>query len=212
MHFKAVEHMRAGNPDKEEYFRQKDSERMANVLFTMTPLLNADKENVEFRFITRAMDNKAKNSKGFTVRDLFKTYDRYFEDLKKLYLEDYLSDQKLIKNSGEITKNLNKYEKTLRADISPVVSITHKLKDIYDENHEAVKETKYNKKQNPEKIDLSTYVSIVDANGKVYLTNYYETYETDIQLNFKNKDKKTAPIAPSLCDKNFTSDLIKNKK
>ncbi len=212
MHFRAVEHMRAGNPDKEEYFRKKDSERMANVLFTMTPLLNADKENVEFRFITRAMDNKAKNSKGLTVRDLFKTYDRYFADLKKLYLDDYSSEQKYIKNLGETNKNLNKYEKTLRADISPVVSVTNKLKDIYDENHNAVKETKSYQKQNPEEIDLSMYVSVIDANGKVYLTNYYETYETDIQLNFKNKDKTTAPLAPTLCDKKFTSDLIKTKR
>ena len=108
MNFRAVEHMRAGNKEKEEYFRQKDSERMANVLFTMTPLLNANKENVAFRFITRAMDNNVKNSKGYTVKDLFKTYDRHFAELKKLYENDYLTEQKVIKNKLDINKYIDK--------------------------------------------------------------------------------------------------------
>ena len=210
MNFRAIEHMRAGNKDKEEYFRQKDAERMANVLFTMTPLLNANKENVELRFITRAMDNKSENSKGYTIRDLLKNYDRYFKELEKLYLNDFLTEQKIIKNLGETTRNINNYEKELRDDISPYVTVTNKLKDLYNEDHEAVKDTKRYQQQDPKKVDLHSYVSIIDANGKVYLTNYYETYETDIQLNFKNKDKRTAPIAPNLCEKPFTSDLIKS--
>lgn len=121
-----------------------------------------------------------------------------------------MTEQKIIKNLGETTRNINNYEKELRDDISPYVTVTNKLKDLYNEDHEAVKDTKRYQQQDPKKVDLHSYVSIVDANGKVYLTNYYETYETDIQLNFKNKDKKTAPIAPNLCEKPFTSDLIKN--
>ena len=78
MHFRAVEHMRTGNKEKEEYFRKKDSERMANVLFTMTPLLNANKENINVCFIPRAMKNDSKNSKGFAQRDLKKTFQRHF--------------------------------------------------------------------------------------------------------------------------------------
>lgn len=40
--------------------------------------------------------------------------------------------------------------------------------------------------------------SLIDLNGKFYLTNYNETFPTNIQLNYANKDKTTAPINPDL--------------
>ena len=40
--------------------------------------------------------------------------------------------------------------------------------------------------------------ALIDLNGKVYITNYQETYPTNVQLNYINKDKNTAPINPAL--------------
>ena len=43
------------------------------------------------------------------------------------------------------------------------------------------------------------------------MTNYIESYPTDIVLNYKNKGKPTAHMAPNLRrDKVITKDLIKN--
>ena len=41
---------------------------------------------------------------------------------------------------------------------------------------------------------------LIDLNGKFYITNYLETFPTNIQLNYTNKDKLTAPINPNLHD------------
>ena len=40
--------------------------------------------------------------------------------------------------------------------------------------------------------------ALIDLNGKVYITNYQEIYPTNIQLNYINKNKDTAPIKPVL--------------
>ena len=40
--------------------------------------------------------------------------------------------------------------------------------------------------------------ALTDLNGKAYITNYQETYPTNIQLNYINKNKDTAPIKPVL--------------
>ena len=80
---------------------------------------------------------------------------------------------------------------------------------LYDENDKNRIYSESKNIQNPQEINQIEYATIIDINGDVYLTNFYETYKTDIQLNFKNKDKDTAKIKPNLCDKIFTSNLIK---
>lgn len=211
MHYRAVEHMKAGNKEKEEYFRQKDSERMANVLFTLTPLLKKQNSNIELSFLARAMSNKAQNSKGLSEKDLKKTFDRHFEELKKLYKKDFETNQKIIKNKKEIQRNIYEYKKEFD-NIGTTPTVTNKLKDLYTNEDIARVISNAHILQNPEMTtkaeDSDYYRTIIDANGKVYLSNFYETYETDIQLNFKNKNKKTAPIAPNLCHKQFKSHLI----
>jgi len=209
MRYRAIEHMKTGNKEKENFFRKKESERMANVLFTLTPLLNDSKDNTNLCFITRAMSNGSKNSKGFSVSDLKQTFASHFEELKKLYIKDYETEQKIIKNKHEINKNINEYKKLLIKNITTSPSVTNKLKDLYDENDKNRIYSESKNIQNPKEINQIEYATVIDINGDVYLTNFYETYKTDIQLNFKNKDKDTANIKPNLCDKIFTSNLIK---
>lgn len=211
LHFRAVEHMRTGNKEKEEYFRKKDSERMANVLFTMTPLLNANKENIKVCFIARAMKNDSKNSKGFAQRDLKKTFQRHFEELEKLYIKDFETEQKIIKDKKDIKRNIYKYQSLLKT-ITTTPAVTNKLVDLYADDDIAKIKSLSLRVNDPEKIfkskDKYNYVTIIDANGKVYLSNIDETYNTDIQLNLKNKNKKTVKIMPNICNKAFTSNLI----
>lgn len=211
MHYRAVEHMKNGNKEKEEYFRQKDSERMANVLFTLTPLLKKQHSNIELSILARAMSNKSNNSKGLSEKDLKKTFDRHFEELKKLYKKDFETNQKVIKNKKEIQRNIYEYKKEFD-NIGTTPAVTNKLKDLYTIEDRARAISDAHVLQDPEMItkkeDSDYYRTIIDANGKVYLSNFYETYETDMQLNFKNKNQKTATIAPNLCYKQFKSHLI----
>ena len=157
------------------------------------------------------MSNKSNNSKGLSEKDLKKTFDRHFEELKKLYKKDFETNQKVIKNKKEIQRNIYEYQKEFD-NIGTTPAITKNLKDLYTNDDRARLISDAHILQNPEMItkaeDSDYYRTIIDANGKVYLSNFYETYETDMQLNFKNKNKKTAPIAPNLCNKQFKSHLI----
>ncbi len=54
-------------------------------------------------------------------------------------------------------------------------------------------------------------VGIVDSNGDYYITTYYTTFPTELKLNFKNKNKQTPPIRPSLQeDLVISRDVINN--
>ena len=79
------------------------------------------------------------------------------------------------------------------------MGINGRLADIVtDKKIVAYKATKERTYANPHKAVKAFTDGLIDINGKLYVMNWYETYPTDIQLNYKNKDKITAPIHPSL--------------
>lgn len=207
MYFKTVENMRKGNKEKEEFLREKNAKRVANILFTVTPLLNL--ENNTLGFITRAMADGTKNSQGFSKKDLINTYNQYFlKELKNMYEKDFQTEQKVIKNKEDIKNNLTKIKSLMFKNITTTPSVTKKLKELYSPNNFNVKRTQSFLSRSAKDTIQSGIATIIDANGDVYLTNFFKTFKTDIKLNFKNKDKKTAPIEPNLSDEHITKSLI----
>ena len=207
MYFKSVNAMWDGDKEKELFFRKKDAQRMANVLFTVSPIARTGKLDV----ISRALAPETKNVKGLTSDDMLETYDRYyFRALKKLYTEDLNSEKKIIKKPNDIKFLTQKYRKII-SDVSTNPTVTNKLKNLLTEKDYATKSTKSFLFNDPQKA-INDYVlfTIIDANGDVYCTNFRETYKTDLKLNFKNKDKKTAPIKPTLNANPITKEFIKN--
>lgn len=203
-HFRAVEHMWNGNKEKEEEFREKDAKRMANVLFTVSPLQMAQEK---IFFNARAISNRSKGGEGLKERDLKKTYDRYFEKLEKLYQQDFENEQKVVWDKSNIPIFIKNYKKLLEK-VSTNPTITGKLKGIYSKNSPAAKNTQRQIYNNPLAAMNKSFQTLIDANGDIYMTNFYETYKVDLKLNFKNADKKTQSIAPNLSDKIVTRELI----
>ena len=78
---------------------------------------------------------------------------------------------------------------------------------MFDEDYKKTLARTY---KDPQKAAKTFYEGIIDINGKLYITNWYENYLTDIQLNYKNKDKKTAEISPALNKQIVTTDMIKD--
>lgn len=207
MHYRAVEHMKSGNKAKEEFFREKDAQRMANALFTLTPLL---KEKNKIQFIARAMNNDSFNSEGLSKKDLIKTYKRYRAKLSELYESDLNKEQKIIKNRNQIQQYLKAYDKLLDI-MTETPSVTKKLKDIYEPNDPAFEYTRERIFDNPkEAIEEYDFGTIIDANGDIYMTNFYETYKVDLNLNFanSNRNKKTQNLSPNLSQKRVSRALI----
>lgn len=207
MYFKTIENMRKGNKAKEEFFREKNAQRVANMLFTLTPLLKLN--NNILGFVTRAIADGTKNSFGFSEKDLINTYNQYFlKELKNLYEKDFQTEQKVIKKKEDIKNNIRQFRKIMFDTITTTPSVTKKLKDIYLSDNSNVLHTQAMLDLSAKETLDGSAAAIIDANGDVYLTNFYQTFKTDIKLNFKNKDKKTAPIEPNLSNEHITKDLI----
>ena len=96
-------------------------------------------------------------------------------------------------------------------EINTNLGYSGRLKKLVQENKKSkiTKLAKENEFNNPLKAAHSFKEGLIDINGKFYLTNWYETYPTDIELNYKNKGKKTAPISPSLRSEKITKEMLK---
>ena len=209
MYFKAVEAQKEGNKEKEKFFRKKDAQRMTNTLFTLTPLISTGKVCL----LPRAMDPNTINAQGYSSEDLKQTYKNvYFKMLKSLYKDDLNTNKKVIKSEEDIKNNLKFLKTQLQEEMDSNLTIINKLKKIYKKNSYEAKKTKKMILKDPKLfLEESSLDTIIDANGDIYITNFTETYKTDLKLNFKNKNKKTNSIAPNLCKKTITKKMIENK-
>ncbi len=214
-HTKEVELENLKETKRAEKFRDLYTTRMANVLFTFTPLIKTGK----LTFIARASANSSKGTEGFQEQDLRKLYDEIFEKLRVLYKNDYNGEKRYIKEEFQIDRLINSCKFNL-SHISTTPSMTPRLEKIYSPQDDM----KYSKQTRMQDIidiknaksiqDIiyrkdghSKYYGILDANGRYYLTDFYLTIPTELNLNFENKDKLTAPIEPYL-----QKDLIITKR
>lgn len=203
---KSVQQHLENNKEKEQKFREIYKNRMANVIFTLSPLIEKD----NLHFIARALPNKLENVNGYKEDDLKKLYSEIIQKVKLLYEQDLESgNKKVIKTKEQI----NKYLQTLKSDFRDIdtdLSVTKRLSSIVtDSKTELCKNARRHYFNNPKFAAKIFKYGILDINGKFYTTNFYETYKTDIQLNYINKNKKTAPIAPELRKKQITQEMYK---
>ena len=180
---------------------------MANVIFTLSPLIEKD----NLHFIARSLPNELENINGYKEDDLKFLYSEIFKKVELLYEQDLESGNKKVIQTKE---QINKYLQKLKEEfdyINPDISINKRLSRIVtDPKAEINKETRRNQFNNPNLIAKHFFkFGILDLNGKFYITNYYETYKTDIQLDYINKNKKTAQIAPELRKKQITQEMYK---
>lgn len=207
LNYRALQHLKNGDYEKYDKFRDIYTTRMANVLFTFTPLIEKEQVNL----LARALPNETRHAKGYREDDLLKLYSEVFIKLLKLYKQDYESGaHKVIKDEEQINKNLDYLNKKLKK-VDKSMGINGRLADIVtDKKIDAYKATKERTYANPHKAVKAFTDGLIDLNGKLYVMNWYETYPTDIQLNYKNKDKITAPIHPSLNEQKITSDMLED--
>ena len=216
LHVKEVELENLKEIERAKNFRDLYTTRMANVLFTFTPLIKKGK----LTFIHRASANDSKGTEGFQERDLRKLDDEIFEKLKVMYQNDYNGERKYIKGEFQIDRLINSCRIYLSyIDTRPLM--TPSLEKIYSPQDNTYKYSQQRKRQDIEDIKkakniqdilygkdgYSKYSGILDANGRYYLTDFYLTIPTELNLNFENKDKLTAPIEPYL-----QNDLVITKR
>lgn len=221
MYAKSLELKQNRKPELAEKLYDLYTTRMANVLFTLTPL----QKNPNFEFIARSAANDSKVPKGFKEKDLRILYMDILEKVNNLYKKDMKSAQKVVKNEDEAFEYFSNYYERL-SDISPTIGMSVRAEKFVDKNDRIAKVGERRKQQNIKDIqslkrikDLRKinkdmerhFYGIIDANGDYYLTTFHTSFPTEIKFNFENKGKTTAPIAPYLQkDTPITRNVINN--
>ncbi len=202
---KSVEFAANGDKANSKKFREIYVDRMANVLYTMSPLLpkkNSCKEP-QLRFIARVLPNNLYTS-GYMYNDLLKLFKDIINKLKNLYDNDIRStNPKIVKNIWQKNKYLELCSELFKTDNNVSLSNTklvNKLKEKDEFNNYWRKVINIHLKDDPDNAKHFRF-GFIDLDGRFYMTNYYETYPTNIVLNYKNKGLPTAKMGSNLVDK-----------
>lgn len=201
---RSVQERRAGNIEKAEKFQNLYVERMANVFFTFTPLLKRGSLNILYR--AAMYDSDIPVFDGFRIEDLNEITKKILIKLKKMYEEDFNGEQKYITNKKQIKDCIFKIQDIIRKKAADFALTGRSVKTFgknnsYYENAEdkiALLNKEITGCKTPQELLYADTSGIVDANGDYYITTFFSTYPTELKLNFENKNKKTAPISPSL--------------
>lgn len=194
--------------------------RMANVLYTFTPLL--DEKN--FSIISRPVKNDEKNMQNFTEKDYEKIKEHILERLYFRYLTDLKTDRKLVSSKEQILVFISKYG-SLMDKIDTKLIPSGRFKELYLERNPEITPEEFDKKykyvgefndcyetlkQTKNLKDLKIrYLKIIDANGKLYLYDTLRFIATDIKLNITTQNNTTPPLSPDVVkDFKVTKDII----
>lgn len=209
---KSIELAENGNVEKSKKLREIYIDRIANAIFTFSPLLEKrDKYNRPMLDAIVRTLNVYSDPIAYSGSAFRETNYRIFENVCQLYEQDLESScPKVIKNKRQLIINLDTVHKFLR-DIDYGTYITNerllsKIKDANSVEYGVTRGKMYNSVHAGKLFDSG----ILDINGDFYMFNFIETYPTDIVLNYSNKGKLTAPIEPNLRDGVITKRMIEN--
>lgn len=187
-------------------FRNLYTDRMSQVFFDLTPIAQTKK----FHIYALANSDSTKCKDGFKKQDLQILYKEIRTKLEQKYKDDLKSPSpRFVFCEEDIKKYLDKYDKKTQL-IFESIQATGRMKDLLDPDDITVKITENYRQKN---LDLENILSnkkyefIINPNGKVYYTNEKDSFLTDIQFNFENKNKETDSVGP-----NFHKDFVVTKE
>lgn len=190
---KANDFLAKGDFEGYERLRNQYIKNVANAMYTMTPLLDSRIYQV---FLKCVEDNENSEFDPYKIETLEELIQETLCALRERYAQDLSNGgSEFVHKKSDIEtlidKHINCFSPILTG-ISP--NFENKLfSKIENSDYFYIKDeenTDFN-----DAIDI-THGVLIDINGKVYLSNDNEVFETDLQLNFKNKDKESKQIYP----------------
>jgi hypothetical protein len=203
LHTKQVLLERTGDVKRAEKFKELYVDRMANALFTFTPMLSREETGV----IQRVASSDEKVFDGFRYEDMEELKKSIVDRVREYYEIDAECDQKYAKGRLGIDMNMKNIERLMNFEVKRGVTLAERGQDVFGKTNRHAMNTgnaAYNDRirvQNSKSAKdflKGHYNGILDANGKYYLTTWASTFPTEIKLNFESSDKFTAPIRPYL--------------
>ena len=210
LNVKSQEFIQSGDLENAAKYKEFYTERMANAIFTFTPLLMKNKLD----FIVRSM-GRSTEVPGFGKENLRELLNDIFKNVEEKYIKDYNSNRKYIKNEIQMEELLERMKaKCLRfASIKPFgrARILFNKRPGLSGNVYYPNEIPANILEfiNYQKKEHNNIKKILDVNGKIYITDFEFTLPTEIQLNFENKAKHVPPLGNLVDDFTITKKMIK---
>lgn len=217
-----------GKTESAKRIYEKHIEKMANTLFTCIPL----RDFSTFGTIKRAFGWNVPNMEGYYFTDELDILRDIFKRFSSMCKEDFKTNQKYIKSKVELDDVLWNFADRLeqKGDVIPLNDLnidtniigSPKLEKFVRERNPQMKDFQFfelfkNALRSDERFDrikqfkkyrsaYLNYLKMIDANGKVYLTDSYKVIPTDLQLNFINRNKQTQPFST------LTGDFVLTEK
>lgn len=191
---KANQYLQKGDTENYERLLNIYAKNIANALYTFTPLVGKE----FYGIMTKSVDNKESetfdNYKPIVLMDIIA---KTFVHLKALYQNDLDNkNYKFVKNEDDMHELCYKQMQMIN-DIDTKLTPSAK-NNIFSE----IGKDKINYLKDSPNLTYKDILEnlngniLIDVNGQVYLSNDAELFKTDIQLNFKNKDKQTKALYP----------------
>ena len=188
-----------GDIEKSEKLRDLYTSRMANAIYTFTPVIKNDK----FSLLKTAI-RKGEIFENFNQNSLDELFEEIITKVRRMYKKDLEKEQKYISSQKEIESNIKMLRNKYYQSPPRIITYTGKTKknfgvdsnlipDYFQGTTNNIEEYKYY-----DSIGEYRYyhVGIVDSNGDYYLTDYDKIIPTELKLNLSNKNKSTANIEP----------------
>ena len=207
----SVKALKAKDFEKANMLRNKFTDRIANALFTFTPLF----EHKDFGVIIRSFE-KAKHFGGMDMLNLLA---EVLTKLQRLYETDLSHSQKYIKIPEDIKKYMDlAIEKTGHIYIHDLNAAGRmkqfmrdfKIKEKIPEYDKSVDGIYYYMQRDGRHHKIIGH-RFVDTDGRVYFMNYAMFFPTEIRLNLKNQ-APTPPLANLKEECLLTKEIINRKE
>lgn len=183
---KSLEYAKDGDFISSERLKQVYINRMANALFTFSPLFNSGDASI----ILRCFDDSVKGDQYFGVRhkDFAPVLDSIYKKFSELMLADLHGEQKNIKTkkdmifANSIVQSDLMFCDTDLAYSGKILNYVGKDLKVQNSVHDIAA---MSQSELSDYIDKKTY-SVIDLNGKIYRANSYHSFDTGVQLNYKD--------------------------
>lgn len=192
-------------------------DRMANAFLTFSSIVDKpnfgviaraveyDTEYIDEKALERILKDVEKSFKCKCIDD-FNGQKKYIKTKEKLVdsIQNVVLDYKIIDTDLLLGKRLSQTMENF-----PVKNSKYNIYLPYLENLN-IAESDYDVLKSAQRVKSVPrfYGKIIDVTGKVYLTDNYRVIPTDIQLNFKNKNKKADIFHTLVDDFVFTKNKI----
>ena len=186
-----VKALRTNDFDKYVRLRGKFTDRIANAIYTFTPLMKQD----NFNILVRCFGLQSEHATHFNFEAMLGLTQEVLKKVEGLYKKDLEGCQKYVKSQADIDtyiKLIRKKTERISTGLNSSGRMkqfieTFKIKDSTLQNHTETTKLMYKELQTEGRYHRHLALRLIDTDGRVYHMDYARFFPTGIQLNIKDK-------------------------